>query len=141
MEIFVLDIFERFFVGGDAFEPAERGDHAEEEMKFGVFDDLGLLEDDGFGGIEAGSEEIDGDLERVLGDGGSVGVVAGEGVPVGDEVEAVVGRIVLETDPVLEGAEVVADVEASGGAHAGEYSIGGGGQEVRSSIDGMSEPS
>ena len=141
MEIFVLDVFEGFFVGGDAFEPAERRDHAEKKMEFSVFRDLGLLEEDGFGGVEAGSEEIDGDLERVFGDGGRVGVVAGEGVPVGNEVEAVVGWIVLKTDPVLESAEVVADVETSGGAHAGENAIGGGGQEVRSSIAGMSEPS
>ena len=58
-----------------------------------------------------------------------IGVVAGEGVPVGDEVEAIVGGIVLQADPVLQRAEIVADVEASGGAHAGENAIRGGGQE------------
>jgi len=31
----------------------------------------------------------------------------------------------LELDPVLEGAEVVADVETSGGAHAGDDSVCG----------------
>ncbi len=41
VEIFVADVFEGFFVGGDAFEPAERRDHGEEEMEFGVFGDLG----------------------------------------------------------------------------------------------------
>ena len=109
-----------FFVGGDALEPAERRDHGEEEMEFGVFGDEGLQEDDGFRGIEAGGEEVDGDLDGVFGDGGGVGVIAGEGVPVGDEEKAVVGGIVLQVDPVLESAEVVADVQASGGAHAGE---------------------
>ncbi len=62
VEILVLDVFEGFFVGGDAFEPAERGDHGEEEMEFGVFGDLRLEEDDGFFRVEAGGEEIDGDL-------------------------------------------------------------------------------
>jgi hypothetical protein len=119
VEILVLDIFEGFFVGGDTFEPTERSDHAEEEMEFGVFDDLGLLKEDGFGGIEPGGKEIDGDLERVFGDGGRVGVIAREGVPIGDEVKAFVGEIVLETDPVLQGAKVMADVETACGAHAG----------------------
>jgi hypothetical protein len=39
-------------------------------------------------------------------------------VPIGYEEEAFVLRIVLELDPILEGAEKVADVEAPGGAHA-----------------------
>jgi hypothetical protein len=45
-------------------------------------------------------------------------------VPVGDEVEAVVGGIVLQADPVLESTEKVADVETAGGAHAGEDAFG-----------------
>ena len=47
VEIFVLDVVELLFVGGDAFEPAEGGDHGEEEVEFGVFGDEGLQEDDG----------------------------------------------------------------------------------------------
>ena len=93
-----------------------------------MFGDLGLEEDGGFGGVEAGGQEIDGDLEGVFGDGGGVGVVAGEGVPVGYEVETFVVGIGLELDPVLERAEIVADVETSGGAHAGDDAVGGGGQ-------------
>ena len=92
-------------------------------MEFGVFGDLGLEEDCGFGWVEARGQEIDRDLEGVFGYGGGVGVIAREGVPVGYEVEAFVGGIGLELDPVLEGAEVVADVETSGGAHAGDDSV------------------
>ena len=83
-----------------------------------MFGDERLQEDCGFGWIEAGGEEVDRDLEGVFGDGGGVGVVGGEGVPVGDEIEAFVGGIGLQPDPVLEGAEIVADVETAGGAHA-----------------------
>ena len=97
-------------------------------MEFGVFWDLGLEEDCGFRRVEACGEEVDGDLEGVFGDGGGVGVVGGEGVPVGYEVEAFVRGIGLELDPVLEGAEVVADVETSGGAHAGDDAVCGRGQ-------------
>jgi hypothetical protein len=99
-------------------------------MEFGVFDDLGLLEDDRFGGVQAGSEKVDGDLERVFGDGGGVSVITGECVPVSDEVETVEGGIGLQPDPVLEGAKIVADVETAGGTHAGENALGGVSQTV-----------
>jgi hypothetical protein len=95
-------------------------------MEFGVFGDLGLEKDYGLLRVEARGQEIYGDLEGVFGYGGSVGVIAGQGVPVGYEVEAVVGGIVLEADPVLESAEIVADVETAGGAHAGEDSFRSG---------------
>ena len=61
------------------------------------------------------------------------GVAGGEGVEIGDEEEAVV--LVLELDPVEEGAHVVAEVELAGGAHAGQDAgaLGGrGGWFVRS---------
>ncbi len=118
VEVFILDVVELFLVGGDAFEPAEGRDHGEEEVELGVFGDEGLQEDDGFLRVEAGGEEVDGDLQGIFGDGGGVGVVGGEGVPIGDEEEAFVSGIVLEADPVLEGAEIVADVETAGGTHA-----------------------
>jgi hypothetical protein len=44
-------------------------------------------------------------------------------MPIGDEEETFVLRIVLELDPIFEGAEVVADVEAAGGAHAAQDSL------------------
>ncbi len=107
-------------------------------MEFGVFGDERLQKDRGFRGVEAGGEIVDGDLQRVFGDGAGVGVIAGEGVPVGDEEKTVVGGIVLRADPVLESAEIVADVEASGGAHAGENAFGfrgGRGQDGESSVE------
>jgi hypothetical protein len=39
-------------------------------------------------------------------------------VPIGDEIKAVVLGIVLEANPVLEGTEVVAYVQAARGTHA-----------------------
>src|SRR5579859_2795684 len=93
-----------------------------------------LQEDGGFGGVEAGGKEVDGDLQGVFGDCGGVGVVGGQGVPVGYEVEAFVVGIGLELDPVLQGAEVVADVETSGGAHAGDDSVCGS-RQVFASVE------
>ena len=53
VQIFVLDVVELLFVGGDALKPAEWGDHREEEVEFGVFGDEGLQENRGFIWIEA----------------------------------------------------------------------------------------
>src|SRR5258707_12321853 len=67
VEVFVFDLVELLVVGGDEFEPAEGGDHAEEEMEFGRFGGLGLEKDCGFGGGEGGREEMGGGLEGGLG--------------------------------------------------------------------------
>ena len=104
VEIFVGDVFKRFFVGGDALEPTERRDHREEQVQLGVFRDKRLLEEDRFLWVEAGGEVVGDDFDRVLRDLRGVGVVAGQRMPVGDEIEAVVfgpflvGQV-LEADP------------------------------------------
>src|SRR5215471_19263564 len=67
-------------------------------------------------GIEPGGKVVDDDLERTLFDIAGVGVVGGERVPVGDEVEAVI--VVLEIDPVAQSSNVVAEVQFSGRTHA-----------------------
>ena len=92
-------------------------------MELGLFANEGLQEDYGFFRIEVGGELVGGDFDGVLVDGAGVGVIAGEGVPVSDEVETVVSGIVLQADPVLERAEIVADVQAAGGAHAADDAI------------------
>src|SRR5579863_6372281 len=92
-------------------------------MEFGVFGNERLLEDDRFLRVEAGGEIVGNDFDGVLRDGGGVGVVAGEGVPVGDEVKTFVGRIILQADPILQSAEIVADVQFAGGAHAAEDAV------------------
>jgi len=61
-------------------------------VQFGVFGHQGLLEDDGFLRVEAGGEIVGDDFDGVLRNGAGVGVVGGESVPVGDEVEAVISR-------------------------------------------------
>ena len=117
------DVFEGFFVGGNALEPAERRDIESSRWSSacsGTGDCMKILD---FCGIEAGGEKIGGDFDGVLRDWRGVGVVRGQRVPVGDEVKAFVLRIVLELDPVFERAEVVADVEAAGGAHAAQDSF------------------
>src|SRR5215471_9426092 len=111
VEVFFFYVFDLLFVGGDAFEPAQWSDHAEQQVEFGVFGDKRLLENDGFLRVEAGGEIVGHDFDGVLRDGGGVSVVAGEGVPVGNEEETFVGWSILQADPVLQRAEIVADVQ------------------------------
>lgn len=83
--------------------------------------DVALDEEHGPGGIEAGGEVVEDDLTGVGGDLRGVGVVGGEGVDVGDEEEALV--LVLQANPVVEGAHVVAEVKFACGAHAAEDAL------------------
>jgi hypothetical protein len=94
-------------------------------VEFSVLFDVALDEEDRFGGVEAGGEVVEDDFAGVRGDLRGVGVVGGEGVPVGDEVVAVVLRVVLQADPVVQGAHIVAEVKFAGGAHAGEDALTG----------------
>jgi hypothetical protein len=87
-------------------------------VQLGVLGHVGLDEDGGALGVEAGGEEVEGDVADVLAKGRWIGVVGGEGVEVGDEEKAVVG--VLKLNPIVERAHVVAEVEASGRAHSRE---------------------
>jgi hypothetical protein len=105
-------------VGGDAFEPGERGEHAEEGVQLGVLGNVGLDEDGRALGIKAGGEEVEGDFADVLAEGLGVGVVGRQGVEVSDEKVAVV--VILQANPVIERAHVVAEMQASGWAHARE---------------------
>jgi len=50
-------------------------------------------------------------------------VMGGQRMPVGDEEEALV--VVLQLDPVLQHTVVVAQMQAPGGAHAGDHALVG----------------
>ena len=76
-QVAAFQVFDLFFVGGDALEPAERSDHGEQDVQLGVFEDLRLHEERGFFGIEADGEPVHGNLQGVFGDRGGVFVMSG----------------------------------------------------------------
>ena len=115
-EVLVGDLLLLFLIGGAAFQPAERRDHGEQKVQFGSLADVGLAVDGAFFRVEAGAHPVHHHVAHVLGQLGGVGVVAGKGVPVGHEEEGFM--VVLHVYPVLEGAEIVADMQRAGGAHA-----------------------
>src|SRR5882672_604405 len=68
--------------------------------------------------IKAGGQEIQDNFQSAVGKARGVIVVRGKSVPIGDKEKAVVR--ILELDPVLQRANVVAEMQLAGGAHAAE---------------------
>src|SRR5262249_6813454 len=71
--------------------------------------------------VKTGGEPVEQHVDRVLLHLRCVGVVGGQCVPVGDEVEALV--LILHTHPVLQRADVIAEVQFSSGAHAAKHAF------------------
>jgi len=117
-EVFADEVLLLLLVAGDALEPADRGDHAEEEMQLGVSGYMALDEQDGAGRVESGSKVVENDFASVAQEVGGIGVVGSEGVPIGDEEVALVLAAVLELDLVGKSAHVVAQMDSACRAHA-----------------------
>ena len=77
-------------VGRHALEPRDRHDHLQQQVQLGVLGHQRLHEERAALGIDAGGDPVGGVVEGVGDEAAGVGVVAGQRVPVGDEVEAVV---------------------------------------------------
>jgi hypothetical protein len=90
-------------------------------MQFGVFGNLRLDEQRRSLRIDAGRQPVDDHVPGRGDDALRIVVLGGQRVPVGDEEQA--GMLVLQRDPVLEHAVVVAKMQAAGRAHAGEDSF------------------
>ena len=90
--------------------------------ELGEFGNLALDEEHAFLGIKAGSEVVESHLDDVLTDLlGVVGII-GEGLHVGHEHEhTVVVALILQLDTAAQRADVVSEMEFSGGAVTGEY--------------------
>jgi len=80
-----------------------------------------LHEKGGLAGIEAGGQPVGDHLKRILDDTTGVGVMRGQSMPVGDEVETLV--LVLELDPILQSPNEVPHMELAGGPHAAEHAL------------------
>src|ERR1700741_2881239 len=83
--------------------------------------DSRLEKEDALCRVQPGGQIIDHDRDGVFRHGRGVRVVARQRMPIGNEVETVVGRIVLEADPVLQSAKIMADMQAACWAHAAQY--------------------
>ncbi len=76
---------------------------------------LALHEDSAAVRVEARAQEVERHLKRIRGELRGVRVVSGQRMQVGDEEVAL--ELVLQPDPVGQGAHVVAQVELACGAH------------------------
>ena len=114
-QILLGQLLDLFLVGRHALEPRRRDGHRQQQIQLGVLGHQRLDEERAALGIEAGRDPVGGHVVGVGDDRRGVRVVAGQRVPVGDEVEAVV--LVLQRGPVVEGADQMAEMELSGRAH------------------------
>ena len=115
-QVLVLELFDLVLVSRHALQPSQRRAHRQQREQFGMLWQPALDEDRGFFGVQASGDPVDHHVVDRLLDHLAVFIVRGQCVPVGDEEEAVM--VVLQLDPVLERAMVVAEVECAGRAHA-----------------------
>ncbi len=117
-EVLLLQLLLLILVTGYALEPAERGDHRQQQVQLGVLGHVRLDEQRRDPGIEAGRQPVDEHVVHVLLQVCGLVVAGREHVPVGHEEEALV--LVLQLHPVAQRAVVVAEVQPPGGPHAGQ---------------------
>ncbi len=124
-EVLVLQLLLLVLVRRDALEPAERRDHRQQQVQFGVLRHARLDEERRHGRIESRGQPVDHDLPREVLDLAGVLVAGRECVVVGYEEIAVV--FVLQLRPVPQRAVIIAEVQAAGRTHPREHAPRGGG--------------
>src|SRR5436190_24316731 len=97
-------------------------------MQDGMFLNTRLHEHRGFRGIDACGKPVDQQLVDELSDAAGIGIVRRECMPVCDKEIAL--ELALKAFPLLEGAEIVADMEQPAWLHTAENSFGGCGHGV-----------
>ena len=128
-EVLLLQLLLLVLVARHALEPAQRGDHGQQQVQLGVLGHVRLDEQRGDARVQAGGEPVDQHVADVLLQARGVLVAGGEHVPVGHEEETLV--LVLQLDPVAQRAVVVAQVQPPGGPHAREHAPGRRGRAHR----------
>ena len=121
-QVLFLELGLLVLVARHALEPAERRDHRQQQVQLGVLGHLRLHEQRGDSGIQARRQPVDEHLVDEFGELLGVFVARGQGMPVRDEEIALV--LVLEVDPVLERAMVVAKMQLTCRPHSGKNSFG-----------------
>ena len=110
-----------------AVEPAHPRSAGEQPFELGMRGDARLVEQRRAVGVDARGNERGGHLDRVAGEHGGLDR-DGDRVQVGEEEQTVIARLhaVLHRDPLLDRAQIVAEVEVAGGLDAGDdaqYSV------------------
>ena len=124
----VFNFFLLLFVGRIPLQPGDRRHHREQEMQDGMFRDARLDEHRGLRRVDAGGQPVDQELVDELADAAGVGIVRRERVPIRDEEITFV--LALQAFPILQRAEIVAEMEQPARLHAAEDSFSGCGHGV-----------
>ena len=116
-EILVGQFFLLVLVGRHAFQPAQRRDHGQQQVQFGMFRHARLDEQRGLRRIDACGQPVDDHVPHALLDDLRRVVMRGQRMPVGHEKQALV--LVLHFHPVLQYTMVMPQVQTARGAHSG----------------------
>ena len=119
VEVLVLQVLLQFLVRWHPLQPAQRTDHRQQEVQLGVLGHLRLDEQRGRARADPGGQPVHRHAHDVLRDFAGTLVVSGQRMPVDDAEEAFV--LMLQPDPVLQYAVVVAKVQSAAGAHTGNH--------------------
>ena len=110
-------LFDLLLVGDGPLEKAHVRDCPEDPGQFGHLRHVGLAKEDGLLGVEPEGQVIQSDVARVLAE--DLRILNGrQGMEIGDEVEA--DALFLEGDVLLDGAEVIPQVELTAGLNAAQ---------------------
>src|SRR5262249_18470484 len=115
------DVLALLLVGRHAFEPAQRSDRRKIDVQFGGFGRERWDEHGRFIRVESSGEPRSDHRRGVFVDCRRGGVIAGERMPIGDEMVALV--YVLQLDPVFKRALVIAEVQTTRRAHSANDSL------------------
>src|SRR5262249_5023206 len=127
-QISLLYLFLFFLISRIPLQPGDRNDHGEQQMQNCMLRNPRLHEYRGSLRIDASRKPIDQQLADELSDAAGIGIVRRECVPVRDKEIAL--ELVLKAFPILQGAEIVAEMEQSARLHAAEDSFPRGGHGV-----------
>ncbi len=118
-QILLAQILLLILVGGNALQPAQRSDHGQQQVQLGVLRHPRLDEQGGELRIHAAGEPVDDHVPDVAGNDLPFLIGRRQRMPVGDEEIALV--FVLQPQPVLQHAVVVAQVQTAGRPHTGQH--------------------
>jgi len=85
--------------------------------------DLGLDKECAPVRVETGAQPVDDHIHYILGYFARIGIIARQGMPVGNEIETLISSVVLQLHPVLEGAVIISQVQFARGPHAAQNSL------------------
>ena len=128
-QVLLFQLLLLVLVSRNPLQPAQRRNHLQQRVQRKMRRHLALQKDRALLPVQSGRQKVQRNLAHVGLQRFCIGVVGGQRVVVGDEVEALILRaailqhLVLQLHPVLQRAHVVAQVQPSRRTHAAQNAL------------------